>query len=191
MSILIQIARGDQKAVSHCVEKYGGLLWSIVRRYIHSQAEAEEMIQEIFTQVWQQASRYDPEKGKEAVFLATIARRRCIDRLRANSSRPRTENIDDLLSRIDAISVQPGQESETDSAMMLKQLDELDEVARRLILLNMLYGYSHREISEMTKTPLGTVKTHIRRGLQEMKTILTQKAKDVAGGVDDYRKSKI
>jgi len=181
MGILSNIAAGDQTAVGLCVEKYSGLLWSIVRRYIHSQAEAEEMIQEIYTHIWQQASKYDPDKGNESVFLATIARRRCIDKLRADSARPRTQSIDSVMTDVEGISVKSGQEIQTDSDMVLKEMQQLDEEARRFILLNVMYGYSHGEISSMTSTPLGTVKTHIRRGLNTLKQALNHSQQTISG----------
>lgn len=169
MNVLTQIASGNQEAVRLCVEKYNGLLWSIVRRYIQSQAEAEEIIQEVFAEVWQHASRYDPDKGDEAVFVATIARRRSIDRLRSNNARPRTESIDGVIDVVDAMSVQCKQEIQADSDVVIKQMNQLDEESRRFILLNVMYGYSHGEIASMTGAPLGSVKTQIRRGLNIMK----------------------
>ena len=184
MSVLSQIAAGNQEAVRLCVEKYSGLMWSIVKRYIHSQAEAEEIIQEIFTHVWQHASRYDPDKGDEAVFLATIARRRCIDKLRSNSARPRTESIDSVLDDVEGMSIQCKQEIQTDSGMVLKKMNQLDEEARRLILLNVMYGYSHGEIASMTGVPLGSVKTHIRRGLNTMKQALNGTRQQTIRGGD-------
>ena len=94
-SIFARIAGGDESAVKECMDAYGGLVWTLARRFTDSVADAEDASQEIFLEIWKSAGRYDPSMGKEATFIATIARRRLIDRMRAAGRRPVTEEYDD------------------------------------------------------------------------------------------------
>ena len=87
MTLLQRIAKGDASAVQECMETYGNLVWSLARRYSESAADAEDATQEIFLDIWKSAGRFDPERGKETTFIATIARRRLIDRVRAAGRR--------------------------------------------------------------------------------------------------------
>ena len=81
-NVLHRVAAGDRAAVRECLARYGGLVWSLVRRSTSDAAEAEDAVQEIFVDVWQSASRFDPAVASEATFIAMIARRRLIDRAR-------------------------------------------------------------------------------------------------------------
>src|SRR5690606_28395381 len=94
-SVFERIASGDDSAVKECMDGFGGLVWSLARRYSESLADAEDAVQEIFLELWKHADRYDAAAGTEAAFVATIARRRLIDRVRARQRRPRTETLDE------------------------------------------------------------------------------------------------
>ncbi len=79
-----------------CIDQFGSLIWSIARRLTRTRADAEDAVQEIFTDVWRSAGRFDPNQGSEKVFVATIARRRLIDRMRRAAHQARTESTDDI-----------------------------------------------------------------------------------------------
>ena len=95
-NLLAEVATGDSKAFEELTKKYGNLIWSIARRYLSNRAEAEDAVQEIFLALWQSANRFDPSKGSEITFIATIARRRLIDGLRKNNKHKILQSIDDL-----------------------------------------------------------------------------------------------
>ncbi|MEJ2601953.1 MAG: sigma-70 family RNA polymerase sigma factor [Gammaproteobacteria bacterium] len=95
-SLLERIGNGDQQAVALCVERYSGLVWSLARRFIAIEADAEDAVQEIFVEIWNTAGRFDPSKSAEATYISMIARRRLIDRLRKTSREPDRENLDDV-----------------------------------------------------------------------------------------------
>ena len=81
-SILTRIASGQADAVEACIDQYGGLVWSLARRLTTSQSEAEDAVQEIFVEIWRNADRFDSSIASESTFIAMLARRRLIDRLR-------------------------------------------------------------------------------------------------------------
>ena len=100
LSVLERIAAGDESAVRECMDQYGGLVWTLARRFSESAADAEDASQEIFLEIWKSAARFDPARGSESVFVTTVARRRLIDRLRARKRRPPTEVYDELGGRL-------------------------------------------------------------------------------------------
>src|ERR1700755_2357683 len=98
-SMLQRIASGDPAAVRECIETFGPLVWSIARRLSRTPADAEDATQEIFLDIWRSAGGYDAAQGSDKVFIATIARRRLIDRLRKSSA----ELPMDPVERLDAV----------------------------------------------------------------------------------------
>jgi RNA polymerase sigma-70 factor (ECF subfamily) len=169
-SILERIAAGDSGAVVECIERYGGLVWSLVRSRIRNSADAEDATQEIFVQLWKYAARFDPAKGSETVFIATIARRRLIDRLRVRGREPATEPFDEM-------SFQPASSGTAlpdaaDAEIAARALASLDDGQREVVLLSVVQGLSHSEIAAATGKPIGTVKTHVRRGLAKVRALL-------------------
>src|SRR5580700_4844427 len=87
-SVLQRIARGDAAAVRECIEQYGALVWSLARRLSRTPADAEDATQDIFLDIWRSAGRFDESQGSDKVFIAMIARRRLIDRLRKATAEP-------------------------------------------------------------------------------------------------------
>ncbi|HTK36951.1 MAG TPA: sigma-70 family RNA polymerase sigma factor, partial [Pyrinomonadaceae bacterium] len=81
-AILQRIAAGDRTAVQDCLDTYGGLVWSIARKMLRSNEDTEDAVQEIFVDIWKNAERYDDAQSSETTFIAMIARRRLIDRIR-------------------------------------------------------------------------------------------------------------
>ena len=163
MSLLQQVATGDSRAVADVIDKYGALVWSLARKYFGRSAEAEDAVQDAFIAVWRAADRYDPGTAGESTFIAMIARRRMIDRLRKQGRRPTAQTLDSA--------PEPSSESESRLAdeeqaeRVLAVIDELDPPQPEVIRKSLMDGLTHSEIAESTGLPLGTVKTHIRRGL--------------------------
>jgi RNA polymerase sigma-70 factor (ECF subfamily) len=173
---------GDSAAVKECMDTYGGLVWSIARRFTESAADAEDATQEIFLEIWKFAARYDPSMGKESTFIATIARRRLIDRARANNRRPATQEYDDTLSIDPATVDQNTGAVAVDIATAERALAQLSEDQRTVVLLGIVEGMTHSEIATATGKPLGTVKTQMRRGLIKLREIGEQADKSLGEG---------
>jgi RNA polymerase sigma-70 factor (ECF subfamily) len=171
-TVLERIAAGDQSAVRDCMDQFSGLVWSLARRYSQSAADAEDASQEIFLEIWKSAARFDPVMGSEAVFIATIARRRLIDRLRARKRRPETEEFDEeAFPNLDGESPVPtvmtSEVSAAEAALATLPADQ-----REVLLLGIVEGMTHSEIATRTGKPLGTVKTQMRRGLDKVRRLL-------------------
>ena len=171
--LLPAVARGEAAAVEACIGAYAGAVWWLARRYLPTRADAEDGVQEVFLDLWRSAGRFDPAAGSERTFVLTVARRRLIDRRRRLAARP------DF--RCPAPPPRPGgddppcaaAEAADESARARCELAKLAPDQRRVIELAVDGGLSQSEISEATGMPLGTVKSHARRGLKVLRDRLT------------------
>jgi RNA polymerase sigma-70 factor, ECF subfamily len=170
--LLERIAAGDSTAVKECMDAYGSLVWAIARRMSYSVADAEDATQEIFLEIWKSAARYDSSRGSEAVFIATIGRRRLIDRMRARKRRPKTEEFDEEIASDAALEAPDAGAQAVEVAIATRALEQLGESEREILLLGIVDGLTHSEIAIATGKPLGTVKTHMRRGLIKVRALL-------------------
>jgi len=164
-SILERIAAGDKTAVKECIDTYGGLIWSLARRFLANQTDAEDAVQEIFISIWSIADKYDRTIASEAAFISMITRRRLIDRLRKSGRRPVTESLDSEDSNPpDPVAAgSPEESAEVDKVAAV--LAALQPEYTRILSMSLYEGYSHSEIASRLQLPLGTVKTRVRRGL--------------------------
>lgn len=169
--LLPRIAAGDERAVRDCVRRYGALVWSLVRRSSVEDGDAEDAVQEVFIDLWRSAARFDATRMSEAGWVAMVARRRLIDRMRRRQRLPELEPL--------ALDFDVADESERDldavwRAERARQvLRELPAAQRQMLELSLVAGKTHDEIARDTGTPLGTVKSHIRRGLQRARILLS------------------
>lgn len=182
-AILKRIADGDQTAVQDCLNAYGGLIWSLARRMSPNRDDAEDAVQEIFTDIWKHSDRFDEAQASETTFVAMIARRRLIDRLRKSNRQVPTDYVEDLLH--EPINREYKQtQINVEARQAAKVLDELRPDQQKILRLAIFHGLTHQEISDKTGIPLGTVKTHARRGLIQIRESLgvnpTNSPKEVA-----------
>lgn len=183
-SVLHRVARGEAGAVDDCIDRFGGLVWSLARRLCPDRSEAEDVVQEIFVSVWKSAERYDPEIGSEATFIATIARRRLIDRARRRQRTLGAAPLDESYAVPDSNDRRqsPGRPVSEDAAAAERALRELSEEQQRVLRMSIMHGLSHEQIARATDMPLGTVKTHIRRGLIKVRNILESSGDESRSG---------
>lgn len=174
-SLLERIAAGDQLAVQACLDQYGNLIWSLARRYLGSSHDAEDAVQEIFVEVWSCAKRYKPGIASEATFVATIARRRLIDRIRKKGRMPDIDSMTNDEGGQFEPPVNGCLEEATDVQLVARMLKDMDAQTREVLSMSLGDGYTHTEIAAQTGLPLGTVKTRVRRGLikirQQLETL--------------------
>lgn len=172
-TILQRIAAGDPEAVQLCMDTYGGLLWSLARKKGLEPEDADDIVQDIFIELWKSAARYDPSQASETTFVAMIGKRRLIDRLRRKQRRPTTQMIvPDLHDVADGEHEQL--EARVELSVAQKALGVLKPQERSVVLMSAYHGMSHGQISDYTGLPLGTVKTYIRRGLLRVKEALNE-----------------
>jgi RNA polymerase sigma factor (sigma-70 family) len=183
-TILQRIAAGDRAAVQQCIDAYGPLVGALARRMGLVGGEAEDAVQDIFVALWRSAERFDPALAAENVFVAMIARRRLID-VRRRIGR-RVEGVASEAGESLASGERPAIEQlavRDEGARARAALSELRPEQRRVIELSVLEGLSHQQIADSTGMPLGTVKTHARRGLQRVRELLGADARPAPGGV--------
>ena len=179
--LLPRIAAGDQSAVPECISRYGTLIWSLARRRLASRQDAEDAVQDVFVDLWRSADRFDPLVAEEITFVAMIARRRVIDTLRRRTGLPQAAvdaaAIADVPDPADDASVGRRLELGDEARLADEHLDQLKPEEQRLIRLSVYDDLSHAAIAEHTGLPLGTVKSHIRRGLDSLRLKLAGRSR--------------
>ena len=164
--LLSQVAEGDQKAFGQLYDQTSGRVLGLVRRLLKDSAQSEEVTQEIFLEVWQNAKRYDPAKGSATTWILTMSHRRAVDRIRSSqSTRDRDTRIGlrDMETEYDSVS--ESVEIRVEHERVGQALLRLTELQRQAVTLAYYGGYSHSEVAEMLKVPIGTVKTRLRDGM--------------------------
>lgn len=180
-SLLQRIAGGDERAVAECMDRYGGLVWSICRRLCRNVDDAEDAVQEVFIDLWSSSVRFDPNVASEETFVAMIARRRVIDRWRKKRREPKSEvisEINDPAAPKETDTVEIGDEASRIQQMMTRLRPEQQQV----LDLSIFRGLSHSDIAGELGLPLGTVKTHVRRGLMRVRELLGEDPQLKKGG---------
>ena len=169
-------ARGDERAYASLYDRYSPILFGLLLRILHSRAEAEDVLQEVFLQVWQQARSFDQSRGRAFTWLVTLARSRAIDRLRSVESRERAARRSAEEGAPERAAAEEGADAAAEraeqAAVVQEALAQLPEEQRRTLLLAYLDGMSQSEIAAKTGQPLGTVKTRTRAGLKKLGELL-------------------
>lgn len=179
-SILHRIAAGDVGAVKACLDCYGSLVWSLARRFSPDPHEAEDAVQEIFIELWKKAKLFDVKRSSEKTFIAMLARRRLIDRLRRSYRQPPIEPLENMSEMYTEGLV--SSDRQIDGKRALEVFKALKPEQQKCLRLSILAGLSHSEISQVMSLPMGTVKSHIRRGLTAIRERMAGKAAKMPRG---------
>jgi RNA polymerase sigma-70 factor (ECF subfamily) len=164
--LLAQVAAGNRAAFAALYDGTVARVFGLVRRLLVDAAQAEEVTQEVYLEVWQTATRYEPSRGSALTWMLTLAHRRAVDRIRsAQASRDRDSRIGirDFAPEYD--SVAEAAEIQIESERVKRALDKLTELQRQAVTLAYFKGYSHSEVAALLRVPVGTVKTRLRDGL--------------------------
>jgi RNA polymerase sigma-70 factor (ECF subfamily) len=167
---LERMARGDHDALAELYDRHARLVYSLALRIVRDQADAEDVAQEVFSQAWRQAARYESKRGNVIAWLLNLTRSRAIDRLRGRRSQREAAGdslaleLPDLAQPIDERLSLSGRATQIRAAV-----EELSVLQRLAIELAFYEGLTHAEIAERLELPLGTVKTRIRQGLLKLK----------------------
>jgi RNA polymerase sigma-70 factor, ECF subfamily len=165
------VRAGNQEAMGRLYDRYSAVVYAVALRVLGDAAAAEDVLQEIFLQLWRNPSAFDASRGNLAPWLAVIARNRALDTLRKR--KPQAE-IDET-----TVSVEPDLAANADRMRVAEKvrstLKQMPAAQRSALEMAYFEGYSHSEISQKTGEPLGTIKTRIRSGL-----IMLRKAVEIA-----------
>ena len=173
-ALIARMAEGDREAFSRFYDAFAGAAFGLIRRVLRDPAAAEDVLQEVFWQVWREAARYDPRRGSPEAWLIMRAKTRAIDRLRSIRRREKTfvAPVDEALAlRDDPAAPNPGVAAE-ERGLVQAALGHLSPAQRRVIELAFFDGLTQTEIAARLGEPLGTVKTRARLGLERLRGIL-------------------
>lgn len=171
-ALMKAVSRRRYDALAELYDRHGKRLRATIDGVVHEEGEADDVLQEIFIQIWEEAARYSPQAGKPLGWMVTIARRRAIDRLRRRQAYSRArERYQKRVTQETSHSTR-----QADEVFMLNDLRHflkecmriLPRLQREALELAFFKGLSHREIAAATHAPLGTVKTRLELGLQKL-----------------------
>ena len=160
--LLAQVARGHRQALGALYDRYAGLLLAVLRRVLRDETEAEDVLHEVFLEVWQHAADFDPARGTVRAWLVMRARSRGLDRLRALG---RTRTLPEHTATGDA----PVEATPADALTIRRALSKLAPELRQLLELGYFEGMSSAEIAEHEGLAVGTVKSRVARALAELR----------------------
>lgn len=167
------VAGGDQQALATLYDATSRTVYGLLLRILADASAAEEVLLDVYTQVWRQAASYSRERGTPLAWLTTIARSRAIDRLRrGRQEQQRSEPLDEAVRCAGGISVEDEVSAGEVRAVVRAALDSLSPEQREVIELAYYGGMSHSEIAAARGLPLGTVKTRTRLGMMRLREIL-------------------
>jgi RNA polymerase sigma-70 factor (ECF subfamily) len=171
--LMLGIQAEEPEALSQLYDRYSGILKALVLRVIHNEAEADDLLQEVFMEIWNQAKNFSAKKGKPLGWIVTLARRRAIDGLRKKQAylraeaRLQTETEQQPSAWVDNVTEKEIRSGDA-RLLMGKVIKSLPEAQQEAIELAFFQGMTQREIAANTNTPLGTVKTRLELGLKKI-----------------------
>ena len=173
LELMHGIQQEDPEALSKLYDRYNGIIKALILRVIHNEAEADDLLQEIFMELWNQAKNFSAQKGKPLGWMVTLARRRAIDGLRKKQAYARAgERLQNETEQQPDAWVHNATEEEinfSDTRVIIRRvINSLPPAQQRAIDLAFFRGMSQREIAAHTNTPLGTVKTRLELGLKKI-----------------------
>jgi len=173
LELMQAIQREDSEALAQLYDRYNGILKALILRVIHNESEADDLLQEIFMEIWNQAKNFSAQKGKPLGWMVTLARRRAIDGLRKKQAYARAEERlqNETEQQPDAWVHNTTEQEITfgDTRILVRKvINSLPPPQQQAIELAFFRGMSQREIAANTNTPLGTVKTRLELGLKKI-----------------------
>lgn len=166
VDLLRRCGRADERAFAELYDATAPRVFGLAVRVVRDQAQAEEVTQEAFLDIWRTASRFDPERGSPLSWLLTITHRKAVDRVRAAEAASRRDiTYHQQNQPVDHDSTAEAAHASLEAHRVRSALSHLTEVQREAVSLAYLGGYTHTEVATMLDLPVGTAKTRIRDGL--------------------------
>ena len=177
VQLIQRAAAQDREAFSQLYDRFSSLVFSLAMRMLRAQSDAEDLLQEVFMQVWRQAGSYSQERGSPEAWIINIARSRAIDKLRAIRRRDKSFILTDDPAAAESPDNVESAVGESEAKLAMNSaLANLPEAQRRVLELAFFSGLSQTEIAERLAEPLGTVKTRMRAAIQRLRGMLGTQA---------------
>ena len=165
-SLLRDVAEGDRAAFAQIYDRISSRVLGLIIRVLRDRAQSEEVMQEVFLEIWQGAAKFDANRGSGMAWVLTMAHRRAIDRIRASQkSHERDLKIGIRDMERDFDSVSESVEIRVENERVKRAMSRLTPLQREAVILAYYGGYSHSEMAQILGIPLGTVKTRLRDGM--------------------------
>jgi len=176
IELLRRVAQGDRVSFETLYDRFSGVLFSTAFRVLNNQEAAEDVLQDVFIQIWEKAPLYDPARGKPMTWAVTLTRNKAIDRLRSTVRRNRlqdevereAENFEQFDGRSSFDAVAAGETNQ----IVRDAIQKLSKDQREAIELAFFSSLTQTEIAERLNEPLGTIKARIRRGMMKLREVL-------------------
>jgi RNA polymerase sigma-70 factor, ECF subfamily len=169
-ALISRVVDRDESALAALYDRYGGMLFSVLHRILRDTQAAEEILQDIFFQLWRTAKQFDPKRGSLPGWLTVIARNRAISRLRRQRPEECTELIETTIAM--PFNLETAAAQQQLMGQVKAALENLSKEQRAALEVAYFEGLTHSEIAERTGDPLGAVKTRIRSAVEILKVRL-------------------
>jgi RNA polymerase sigma-70 factor (ECF subfamily) len=176
VELLKAIVREDETALAKLYDRYRVILFGLLMRILNSREEAEDVLQEVFLQVWRRAADFDEDRGRVFTWLVTLARSRGIDRLRSLAARNRVAQAGAREASEEVSDAAADTFRSEQRSLMASALAQLPDEQKRALMLAYFDGLTQSEIATKLDAPLGTVKTRMRSGLSKLRELLGNKS---------------
>jgi RNA polymerase sigma-70 factor (ECF subfamily) len=175
-ALLRRVAAGDRASFEALYDRFSGVLFATAYRVLNNQEAAEDVLQDVFIQIWEKAPLYDPARGKPITWAVTLTRHKAIDRLRSIQRRSRLQDDAhkeaETMEKFDGKSSFDAVSSAETAKMVREAIQTLTEDQREAIELAFFSSMTQAEIAERLGEPLGTVKARIRRGMIRLREVI-------------------
>jgi len=176
IGLLHRIGKGDRRSFEALYDRLSGMLFNVVYRILKNQEAAEDVLQEVFVQIWEKAPLYDPSRGKPSTWAIVLARHRAIDRVRSTVRGTRLrEKIESEAATLEQFDDRSSFEvmASFETGLQVRQaMEKLSRQQREVLDLAFFHSLTQAEISARLEVPLGTVKARIRRGMMKLREII-------------------
>ncbi|MBO2446001.1 ECF RNA polymerase sigma factor SigK [Actinomadura barringtoniae] len=176
-ALLVRVARNDMAAFEQLYNEVAGTVYGLIRRVVRDPAQSEEVAQEVLVEVWRKASRFDPGRGSAIAWITTMAHRRAVDRVRsAQATVEREDRVARSTRDVPHDEVAEQVVDQLERERVRRCLQGLTSAQRESVTLAYYGGHTYREVAELLRLPLGTVKTRMRDGLIRLRDCLGVRA---------------
>ena len=168
--LVVMLNEQDSSAFNYLYDHYSGALYTIINQIVQEKETANDVLQEVFVNIWKKMNTYDPTKGRLFTWMLNIARNAAIDKIRSKAFRDNQKN--QPISENESTGPYLSSDAGVNDVGLKKVLMTLSDEYRRLIDLSYFQGFTHEEIAKMLGIPLGTVKTRIRTAISQLRTMI-------------------